>query len=269
MKVSAHTRVFAVLGDPVAHSLSPRMQNAAFLAAGLDAVYVALQPAAESVAAQMATLVRGGGGGNITLPFKQLAGEVPAARDPRVELLGSANVFGGAGGGLHVGNTDVDGVLAALDRLEVDAGDWCVLGTGGSARAVAGAAAERGARLAVRSRDAIRAATFGAWAASIGAGPAEVGDCRVVINATPLGLSPADPHPLDPASLPAGVAVLDLVYGEVGATAWVRACTERGIAALDGREVLLAQGAASWRLWFPGIAPPIEVMRAVLNGRLD
>src|ERR1019366_1000122 len=155
------------------------MQNAAFLAAGLDAVYVALQPAAESVAAQMATLVRGGGGGNITLPFKQLAGEVPAARDPRVELLGSANVFGGAGGGLHVGNNDGDGVLAARDRLEVDAGDWCVLGTGGSARAVAGAAAERGARLAVRSRDAIRAAAFAEWASSIGVRRADSSECRV------------------------------------------------------------------------------------------
>lgn len=269
MIVTAHTRVFAVLGDPVAHSHSPRMHNAGFQAAGLDAIYVALQPPAEGVVAQMMTLVRSGGGGNITIPFKQIAAQAPATRDPRVERLGSANVFGGIGGDLHVGNTDVDGVLAALDRLDVIADAWWVLGTGGSARSVAGAAAERGARVAIRSRDLARAADFAAWAASIGAGAAEPGECRLVINTTPLGLSLADPQPLDPGRLPAGAAVLDLVYAPIGATAWVRACQARGVRALDGREVLLAQGAASWKLWFPEVAPPIELMRAALDGRLD
>lgn len=268
MRVTARTRVFAVLGDPVAHSLSPRMQNAGFQATGLDAIYVALQPAAENVAAQMATLVRAGGGGNVTIPFKQVAARAPATRDPRVDLLSSGNVFGGVAGSLHVGNTDVDGVLAALDRLDVAADAWCVLGTGGSARAVAGAAAARGARVAIRSRDPARATGFTAWAATIGVGAAEVSECRLVVNATPLGLSPTDRHPLDPASLPADAAVLDLVYAQVGPTAWVRACWARGIRAIDGREVLLAQGAASWKFWFPDVAPPVELMRAALDGRL-
>ena len=67
MRTTARTRVFALLGNPVAHSLSPLMQNAAFLAAGIDAVYVALQPTAADVAHQMAALAGGGGGGNVTL----------------------------------------------------------------------------------------------------------------------------------------------------------------------------------------------------------
>ena len=268
MKVSARTRVFAILGDPVAHSLSPAMHNAGFQAAGLDAVYVALQPSAGEVASQMATLARNGGGGNVTIPFKSVAAGAAASRDARSERLGTANVFAGGPDGLRVGNTDVDGIGSALDRLSAPTDAWLVLGTGGSARAVAGAAAERGARLAVRSRDPRRASGFAAWAKTVGVPPAEVSECRTVINATPLGLAPGQPLPLDPATIAAGVGVLDLAYAQTGPTAWVRACRARGLEAMDGREVLLAQGTASWAFWFSGVAPPVEVMRAALDGRL-
>jgi len=268
VRVTARTRVFALLGDPVAHSLSPLMQNAAFLAAGIDAVYVVLQPRPDDVASQMATLATGGGGGNITIPYKEIAARAPALRSAQVDRLGSANVFGTTGGELTLVNTDVPAILAALDRLEAPAGAWQVVGTGGSARAVVGAAAERGARVAVRSRDPRRAAEFAAWAASIGVEPAVGAECDVVINATPLGLAPGDPLPADPATLSAHVAILDLVYAPARSTAWVRACIARGLRALDGREVLLAQGAASWDCWFPGLTPPIPIMRAALDGYL-
>jgi shikimate dehydrogenase len=268
VRVTSRTRVFAVLGDPAAHSLSPQMQNAGFQAAGLDAVYVALRPTAECVAGQMLALARSGGGGNVTVPFKEVAARVPGARDARVERLAAVNVFAAEGDGLQLGNTDVDGILAALDALQAAAGAWYVLGTGGSARAVIGAAAERGARVALRSRDPARALAFGAWAASIGVQRAEPTECRVVINATPQGLGSNDAHPLDVATMAPGTVVLDLAYRHDGPTAWVRACAARGMPARDGRDVLLAQGAASWRFWFPGVTPPVEIMRAALNGRL-
>lgn len=268
MRVTSRSRVFAVLGDPVGHSLSPRMHNAGFQAAGLDAIYIALQPAPEAVTTQMVTLVHSGGGGNVTLPFKQVAAHAPASFDSRVERLGSANVFGCVGGELGVGNTDVDGVLAALAQMDHGGDAWWLLGTGGSARAVVGAAAERGARVAIRSRDQARAAEFAKWAATVGVAEADADECRVVINATPLGLSPADRHPVDPAALRPDVVVLDLAYAQSGPTAWVRACHARGLQAVDGREVLLAQGAASWKFWFPDVAPPVELMRASLDGRL-
>jgi shikimate dehydrogenase len=268
VRVTSRTRVFAVLGDPVAHSLSPQMQNAGFQAAGLDAVYVALHPSAEELAGQVTALVRGGGGGNVTVPFKEIAARVPGAADARVAQLGAANVFAAGENGVRLGNTDVDGILAALDALHATADAWYLLGTGGSARAVVGAAAERGARVAVRSRDDARGLAFATWAASIGVQRAAPSECRVVINATPQGLAVADPHPLDVAGVSTETVALDLVYRHDGPTAWVRACCARGVAALDGREVLLAQGAASWRFWFPGVTPPVEVMRAALNGRL-
>ena len=267
MRISARTRVFALLGDPVSHSLSPRIQNAAFQAAGIDAVYIALQVTASDLTAQMTTLVRRGGG-NVTVPFKEVAAAAAGRREPRVELLGSANVFGGDDGDLQLGNTDVDGIVAALDQLEAPADAWCVVGTGGSARAAVGAAAERGARIAVRSRDPARAVAFGAWAASIGVAAAEPAECSVVINATPLGLSAGDASPINIASLSPNTMVLDLVYRADETTALVRACSAIGLRAADGREVLLAQGAASWRIWFPGVTPPVEVMRAALDGRL-
>jgi shikimate dehydrogenase len=268
MRITARTRVFALLGDPVSHSLSPRMQTAGFHAAGLDAVYIALQPRPEHVESQMATLVQGGGGGNVTIPYKQVVAFADGEREARVEALGSANVFGGIGGALQLRNTDVDGILAGLDMLGAGPEPWCIIGTGGSARAAVGAAVERGVRVAVKSRDAARAEGFREWAASLGVGPAEFEECRAVINATPRGLAPGDAHPVEPAAIPRGAVVLDLVYVQPGETAWVRACRDRGLQAADGREVLLAQGAASWQLWFPGVAPPVEIMRAALDGRL-
>jgi shikimate dehydrogenase len=268
MRPSAHTRVFAVLGNPVAHSLSPRMHNAGFLAAGIDAVYVALAVDAAGVSSLMHALVMAGGGGNVTVPHKQVAAASGHAITARVARLGAGNAFGMVDSLVTVENTDVDGVLAAVDRLGVTAQSWCVLGTGGSARAVVEAARERGTRVAVRSRSAERQAAFVQWMTGIGVETAGSDECDLVLNATPLGLGPHDALPVDLATLPAVVGAVDLTYRADGPTAWVRRCHERGVAACDGRETLLVQGAASWRLWFPEVSPPLEVMRAALDGRL-
>lgn len=261
------TRVFALLGNPVRHSLSPVIHNAGFRAAGIDAIYVALACEESALAGTMETLASNGGGGNVTVPHKAAAATV-GRRDARVERLGVANVFAARDGQVAVGNTDVDGLLALLDRLGAPESPWCVVGTGGSARAVAGAAAERGARLAVRSRSAERAGTFGAWASSIGVEPADAAECRVLVNATPVGLGSADPAVVELASFPKLAAVADLTYRLDGTTALVREARERGLAAEDGREMLLIQGMAAWRHWFDDQEPPEEVMRAALRGAM-
>lgn len=267
--ISARTRVFALLGDPVGHSLSPGFQNAGFRAAGLDAVYVALRTSAVDLPIIMKSLVDSGGGGNITVPHKQAAVLPGTEQSTRVQQLGAANVFAGSDGALALDNTDVEGILAALDRLDAGGRDWCVFGTGGSARAVVAAAVERGARLAVQSRTGEKAAEFAAWAGTLGVHLTTPSSCQVLINATPLGLRDGDSLPADPRAFANATTALDLTYRVRETTPWCDACRTAGLHADDGREVLLHQGAAAWRLWFPELAPPIEVMRAVLNGQME
>lgn len=260
---------FAILGDPVAHSASPAMQSAAMRALGLPAVYVALRPHASGVAEVMRALIRTGGGGNVTLPFKREAAAAADIRTARVERLGVANTFWGEDGTLHADNTDVDGVLESLAGLGVDdGGSWLLIGTGGSARSVAAAAVERGASLVIRSRETARAQEFGAWLASIGGTVAtDASACSVAINATPLGMKPGDALPADVRLLPKLQAALDLVY-VTGGTAWVHAARDAGLHATDGRTMLLGQGVAAFRRWFPTRKPPTEIMRATLREAL-
>ncbi len=264
--ISGSSRVFALLGQPVAHSLSPAMHNAAFHALGLAAAYVALPCVAEDVAPLMHALARAGGGGNVTVPHKSAAAAA-IADGGLVRRLDACNTFWGEDGTLRGENTDVAGVVTALDRLAPPAGGWLVAGTGGSARAVAAAAAQCGAPLAVHSRDAARARAFAEWAETIGARAGEPAAARVVINATPLGLGPGDPLPIADDLAPLAEVALDLVYAR-GQTRWVRHARARGLRAADGRAMLVAQGAAAFACWYPRIPAPVEVMRAAVDAAL-
>ncbi len=267
MRATARTRVFAVLGDPVRHSLSPVMQNAAFRLLGLNAVYVALPCGPAEVPAVMRTLARGGGGGNVTVPHKAAALAALDRASPLVTAAGSCNTFWGDGGLLVGDNTDVAGVVEALRALGVPATTWLVAGTGGAARAVGEAARRCGARLAVCSRDPARGREFLAWAERHGVATAPEAEPEVLINATPLGLRGADPMPFAPHVPPRVTHALDLVYAP-GGTPWVRALRASGVRAEDGRLMLLAQGAAALELWFPGTPAPREVMHAALRRAL-
>jgi shikimate dehydrogenase len=264
--IDGSTRVFAILGDPVAHSLSPAMQNAAFRVLGLSAVYVALRCAADDVPLVMRALARAGGGGNVTVPHKEVAAAAADRCLPTVLRLGACNAFWGEQGAIVGDNTDVPGLLSALDALDAPGGTWMVIGTGGGARAVVGAALERDAALVVRSRADERRVAFERWARAQGVAAGDAADASVVINTTPLGLGAGDVLPL--ARPPAGaVAALDMVYAR-GETAWTRAMRSAGLRAADGRVMLVAQGAAALERWFPGVDAPVEVMRAAVDARL-
>ena len=265
--IGGRTRVFALLGDPVAHSLSPAMHNAAFRVLGIDAAYVPLPCSAENVTSLMRSLASAGGGGNVTVPHKEVAVGALDRPSERVAQAGACNTFWWEDGALLGDTTDVDGVLAAVDRLDVDADAWLVIGTGGSARAVAEAARLRGARLAVVSRDPARRAAFVSRAAGLGVESAAPEEATLVINATPVGLRANDPLPLPLTATPSALAVLDMVY-RPGCTHWVREHRLAGRRADDGREVLIAQGAAALARWFPLHDPPVEVMRAAVRAAL-
>lgn len=262
------TRVFALLGDPVAHSLSPAMYSAAFRALGLSAVYVPIRCSSRDLPGLLGGIARSGGGGNVTVPHKELAARLVQDATETARTAGACNTFWRHAERVRGDNTDVAGVLEAIDELRTDATAWLIAGTGGAARAVILAARERKARVAVRSRDASRAAEFQSWIEARGVAlvddPAE---CDLLINATPLGLRRDDAPPIPLSVAPRARAALDLVYAR-GETPWVHQCRTAGLVARDGRTMLLAQGIAAFRRWYPDIEPPTEVMRAALHDAL-
>jgi len=274
MRIRGSTRLLAVVGDPVAHSLSPRMQNAAIAALGLDAVYVALKSCPDTLELVVRGVMATGGALNVTVPHKRAAAGLLDVSSATVQRTGACNTVWPGLGGITGDNTDVDAVRSEAARLLAGrpVRRALVIGTGGSARAAAVAVADGwpSATVEVLSRDPRRAVEFLGWASSAGV-KAEAADGRpadLIVNATPLGLSDADPLPLDLARLPGvgALAVLDLVYVR-GRTRLVRGAREAGIAAEDGRGVLVEQGAASLRLFFD-VEPPREVMRAAVEDAL-
>lgn len=275
--VTAGTRLFALLGDPVSHSLSPSFQNAAFRALGLDAVFVALRCGADELPGLLRGIARAGGGGNVTVPHKALAARTVDRPGDAVRRTGACNAYWLEDGAIHGDNTDVAGASAAVASLlgrEPSGARVLLLGAGGAASAALCALADaRPERIVIANRTPERA---GALAErfrtpevridvvdSLDALAGERFD--LAVNSTSLGLKPGDPLPLDPEAARVTVgAALDLVYAR-GETRWVREMRARGLPAADGKEMLLQQGAAAFRRWWR-MDPPLEVMRAALGG---
>lgn len=270
-RVDASTRLIALLGDPVSHSLSPVIQNAAFREAGVPGVYLALRTERAALPEVMRAIARGGGGGNVTVPHKQAAVEVLDRASDAVRRTGACNTFWSSEGELWGDNTDVEGFRAAARALlsGPPRGAYVLLiGAGGAARAVLAGLEDEGADKVVILNRSLDRAT--ALARSFAAGPLRIrvvgravevegSNFDLVVNATSLGLRPADPLPLDPL-LAQGAAALDLVYDLQG-TRWVRALGDAGVPTADGLEMLIQQGAAAFERWWDRPAP-IEAMRA-------
>lgn len=265
--ISGKSRVLVILGNPVSHSLSPAMHNAAFRALGMTAVYVPLRCRAEDLASLLRGIAHAGGGGNVTVPHKEIAAQSVDTTRELVQTVEACNTFWNEDGKTVGDNTDVPGLLEALHQLEVRQEPWFIQGTGGGARAAAVAAAQHGVPIAVGSRDPRRQNEFEHWIGSRGVALAEASSCRVLINTTPLGLNPADPLPIDVGRFPRADVAFDMVYAP-GETSWIRSVRPRVRRSADGRAMLVAQGAAAFERWFPGKRAPVEVMRAAVNGAL-
>jgi shikimate dehydrogenase len=262
--ISGGSRLLVLLGDPVAHSLSPAMQNAAIRALGLGAVYVPFRCLTDDVGLLLRAVARSGGGGNVTVPHKQEALRALDVCRPWAETVEACNTFWSEDGGIVGDNTDVPGVLEALHLMGTVGGPWYIAGTGGAARAAVVAAVAQGVGVAIGSRDAHRQRSFERWVASKGVCLAPAIECRVLINATPLGLNRNDPLPINAADFPSAEVAFDMVYAQ-GETPWVRAVRSRVRRAADGRAMLVAQGAAAFERWFPKHKAPVEIMRAAVD----
>jgi shikimate dehydrogenase len=270
--LSGHTRVVGVIGDPVAHSLSPTLHNAAFAALGLDWVYVAFPvPRGRGAEAVAAVPALGLAGFNVTMPHKE---DVAGACDeltPDAAVLRSVNTVVALPDGRTLGDsTDGPGFLAALaDEAITVAGPVLVLGAGGAARAVVLALGRAGAEVTVAARrpDAAEsAAALAPGARALALGAADPSGFTVVVNATPLGMSGGDPLPVDPGSLHAGQSVVDLVYHPAD-TPLLTAARAQGAQAVNGLGMLLHQAARSFTLW-TGEEAPLDAMRAAAAAAL-
>lgn len=271
----AHTRLAAVIGFPVRHSLSPAMHNAAFAELGLDWVFVALEVAPGGVGAAFAgARALGLGGLSVTIPHKAAALAAVDEATPAARAVGAVNAVVPAGEGrLRGDNTDGAGFLASLaDEAFDPAGRACVvLGAGGAARAVVHALAAAGAaEVAVVNRTPSRAEDVAALAGGAGRVglAADVAGADLVVNATPVGMAggAGGELVLEPSLLHAGQLVVDLVPNPA-VTPLMRAARERGATAAGGLGMLVHQGALAFEQW-TGRPAPVAVMRAAATRAL-
>lgn len=249
---------FAVIGDPVSHSLSPQMQMAAFAARGEAYSYIAIRVPPGEVAQAIARLRSiGYRGVNVTVPLKAEARAAMRSVDGFAERCDAVNTIRLED---HHGiNTDGAGFLDTLPPLAAKSA--LILGAGGSARAIALALALDGYNLRIFNRTAERALTLVrelAIDAEVVDNPA-LQDVQLIVNATSASLH-NESLPLSFAEAVEGAVAYDLVYGE---TPFLRAAHAAELRTLDGKALLVAQGARSLEFWLGGVAPRDLMMEAI------
>jgi len=263
------TTWLGVCGWPIRHSRSPEMHNAALGAAGLHAWrYLRLPLPPELFAAAVRALpARGFAGVNVTIPHKEAALALADEATPLASAIGAANTLAfRADGSIEADNTDAPGLLDALPPGHAPAGRRAlVLGAGGAGRAAVHALVQAGADVLVWNRTPERARELAEQlgATAVG-GPVEA---DLFVNCTSVGLG-GDPDefktlPLTADYVRAGSCLVDLVYRD-GGTSLLAAARAWGAEVVDGREVLIAQGAASFQRWTGGSADR-DAMRGALE----
>ncbi len=270
MTPGARTRVAAVLGDPVDHSLSPTIVNAAFADMGLDWAFVAFQVGAGGGADALdAMRTLGLQGCSVTMPLKAEVADALERLDPLARTLRAVNCVYRDDEGLAGANTDGAGFCAALADAGVSVVDRrvAILGAGGAARSVIAALAANGAaEVVVVNRSQDRAVQAAALAPVARPGDADdLAGADVVVNATSVGMRdgalPCDPERLGPQQV-----VADLVYEPIE-TPLLAEARRRGLVAVDGVGMLVHQAALAIRLW-TGRDAPIAVMNGAARRAL-
>lgn len=262
-EVTAATRVYGVLGADVTRSLSPALQNRAFEARRIDAVYVPLQ--AEALEPFMTALpALGLAGFSVTRPYKTEILPYLQEVDEAAALCGSVNTVVAHDGMLQGSTTDGRGILAPLKRLvDLKGKRVVILGAGGAARAATLAFFRKNARVTVLARDAAKARSV---AAVVGCAHGALLDLAnhpwdVLINATPVGSSACpDETPVAASLLRRGSLVFDMVYDPLE-TRLLREAKAAGCVIVGGIEMLIAQAVAQFETW-TGLEAPLDVMKS-------
>lgn len=269
-RVEPGTRVYGVVSTNAMHSLSPVMHNAAFEAAGIDAVYVPLRAADFEDFLSFASAM-GIDGASITIPFKLDALRAAEQADPLTRTVGAANTIRRREQRWEATNTDVDGFLSPLDAVfgaRLRGARAAVLGAGGAARAVVVALRSRGAAVSVHARRAEQARALAESLGTVaGEWPPPPGSWDVLVNCTPLGgTTQRDVSPVPRQSV-SGPLVYDLTYGP-GPSALLRDAQAAGSLTIDGLPMLIAQAERQFE-WWTGQTPEPGVMAEAVRRKIS
>ena len=263
-------QVFGLIGNPVGHSVSPPMHEAAYEACGMDARYVTFEPEPGSIDRVIdGADALGIAGLNVTIPFKQ---DVAAAveTDPLAERIGAVNTVAFDDGPTGH-NTDAAGVVRALEYHGVAlSGQAVVIGAGGAGRAAAFALADAGMDVHIANRTVERAETLAAAVPGAGFGGLDelepaLSDADLLVNATSVGME-SNETPVPKAALHADLAVLDAVYAPLR-TRLLTDAAEVGATTVKGAWMLLFQGVEAFEIW-TGRDAPVDAMNEALRNAL-
>jgi shikimate dehydrogenase len=255
----------AVLGHPVGHSRSPAMQSAAFSALGLEDewTYEAIDIGPDEFATAVPALAAEGlVGANVTVPHKEAALALADGLSETAREIGAANTLSFEQGEIRADNTDADGLLESLPAPPAGR-RALLLGAGGAARAAVWALVREGATVDVWNRTALRARALCAELGGRAVVAPTQSEYDLIVNSTAVGLAGQDPFdslPINTGDFRAGQVVVDMVYGE-RRSAILAAAEAAGAETVDGLEILVRQGARSFRIW-TGLEPPLAAMRA-------
>jgi len=277
-------QIFGVFGDPIGHSLSPAMHNAAFSALGMDCIYHAFRVKPEKLEkAILGAEAMGFGGLNLTVPLKEAALKLGCIKpDPLAEKIGAVNtIVFGKNGEIKGYNTDGLGAKQALQNaaVEIEGSKIVVAGAGGAARAIAFQLAADGAEITIINRTEGRAIELAKdISAAALSGKVEgrglsglkdlLQDTDVLINTTTLGMHPnIDTAIATAEDLHPDLTVFDIVYNPLE-TRLLREAKASGAKTVSGVLMLVYQGAEAFRLW-TGIEPPVELMKKTVMEALQ
>ena len=262
LNIDAHTRLYGVIGDPVGHSLSPAMHNAAFLQTGYNGVYTAFQVTdlPNAVAGLRALKIHGC---SVTIPHKVAVMDLLDEIDPLAQRIGAVNTISNEGGLLTGFNSDSPGAMTALlEKTPVAHRRVAVIGAGGAARALAHGIRKHGGRLTIVNRSVEKGARLAEELESDFCPLTDFSGVGydILINTTSVGMFPeVDRMPVGHACLRPGMTVMDIVYNPLE-TKLLRTAREAGCAIVDGVAMFVHQGACQFEHW-TGLKAPVQLMK--------
>lgn len=268
------TDLYAILGWPLGHTLSPRMHNAAFKAKNIDAHYIAVALEPVTVRRKLKGLKKSGiRGFNVTVPYKETVLPFLDRISPEARLTGAVNTIEAHNGRWSGHNTDIHGFRQCLREggVRVRGRRALVLGAGGAAKAAVAALIGEARLIGVHNRTASRASRLiRGFGVRNGRKLVRVADplrdrWDVVVNCTSLGLKRTDPSPVPRAVFRHAAAAVDMIYNPPE-TRFLRDARRAGCQTVGGIGMLIHQGARAWELW-TGKRAPVQVMRRAVAGR--